>query len=301
MKNEKNIINGWLNVCKEEGYSSNHVIRELKKKFNVKKIGHYGTLDPLASGVLPVALGEATKTINFINYDHKAYSFIINWGKETDTCDSEGKVIEETDKRPTKLGINTAIKKYFTGKVSQQPPLFSAIKIDGQRAYDLARKNIKFEIKSRNIVIFKFKLLETKSRNNSKFYMSCGPGTYIRSIARDLARKLGSLGYASNIIRLENSHFDISNAIKFEKLMQLNEKDLKSILLPIDFVLSNIGEIKLEKKYSDMLKDGKVVLMNKYNNEDFNNNFFKIKNNTKLISIANLKKGYNIPRRNFNN
>ena len=300
MNLESSIINGWLNVFKRRGYTSSHIVRTLKKQFKIKKIGHYGTLDPLASGVLPLALGEATKTIQFITCNQKSYSFFINWGKETDTCDEEGKVIDETDIRPNISEIKLTIKKYFMGNIDQIPPIFSAVKINGKRAYKLARKNEQFEINSKRIKIFKFELLKFINKNKAKFIVSCGPGTYVRSLARDLSKKLGSLGYASNIVRLKNSYFCISKAISYDKIMQSNTSNFYNKLLPVDYVLKNFKEIKLEKKYSDKLKDGKIVYLSNYNKEE-SNNMFLIKCNSELVSIANLKKGYIIPRRNFNN
>tara|TARA_Y100000589_G_scaffold136265_1_gene130404 strand:- start:1501 stop:2406 length:906 start_codon:yes stop_codon:yes gene_type:complete len=295
------IINGWLNVFKKQGYTSSYVVRTLKKKFNIKKIGHYGTLDPLASGVLPLALGEATKTIQFITFNQKSYSFFINWGKETDTCDKEGKVIQETNIRPNIDEIKLTIKKYFMGNIDQTPPIFSAVKVDGKRAYHLARKNEQFKINSKKIKIFKFELLKLINKNKAQFEVSCGPGTYVRSLARDLSKKLGTLGHASNIVRLKNSYFCISKSISYDKIIKSNKLNFYNKLLPVDYVLKNFEEIKLEKKYSDMLKDGKVVFLSKYNNNEERDNFFLIKCNSKLVSIANLKKGYIIPRRNFNN
>ena len=301
MNVDSSIVNGWLNVFKKQGYTSSHIVRTLKKKFNIKKIGHYGTLDPLASGVLPLALGEATKTIQFITFTQKSYSFFINWGKETDTCDNEGKVIDETNATPNIDQIKPTIKKYFMGNIDQIPPIFSAVKVDGKRAYDLARKNEQFEINAKKINIFKFELLKLINKNKAKFIVSCGPGTYVRSLARDLSRKLGTLGYASNIVRLKNSYFCISKAISYDKIMLSDKLNLYNKLLPVDYVLKNFEEIKLEKKYSDMLKNGKIVSLNNYNKNEERKSFFLIKCNSELVSIANLKKGYIIPRRNFNN
>ena len=294
-------VNGWLNVFKEQGHTSSHIVRTLKKRFNIKKIGHYGTLDPLASGVLPLALGEATKTIQFITCNQKSYSFFINWGKETDTCDEVGKVLGKTDIRPYIAEIKTTLKKYFIGNINQTPPIFSAIKINGKRAYELARKNEKFKINSKKIKIFKFELLRFIDKNRSQFLVSCGPGTYVRSLARDLSKKLGTLGYASNIVRLKNSYFCVSKSISFEKIIKSNMQNFNKKLLPIDYVLKNYEEIKLEKKYSDMLKDGKIVFLSEFDNDKQRDNMFLIKCNSELVSIANLKKGYIIPRRNFNN
>ena len=301
MNLDNSIVNGWLNIFKEQGYTSSHIVRTLKKRFNIKKIGHYGTLDPLASGVLPLALGEATKTIQFITCNRKAYSFFINWGKETDTCDKAGKVLRETDARPDLAKIKPTIKKYFIGDVEQIPPIFSAVKVNGKRAYQLARKNEKFEINSKRIKIIKFELLRFINKNKAQFFVSCGPGTYVRGLARDLSKKLGTLGYASNIVRLKNSYFSISKSISFDKIIKLNTPSFYNKLLPIDYVLKNFEEIKLEKKYSDKLKDGKVVFLSNYNNNEERDSIFLIKSNSELVSIANLKKGYIIPRRNFNN
>ena len=301
MNIDKSMINGWLNVFKAQGYTSSHIVRTLKKKFNIKKIGHYGTLDPLASGVLPLAMGEATKTIKFITCNQKAYSFFINWGKETNTSDEEGKVINESSKRPNMSEIKLVIKKYFTGNILQKPPIYSAVKVNGKRAYELARKNLNFEIKSKKINIKKFELLKIINKNKAQFTVSCGPGTYVRSLARDLAKELGTFGYASNIVRLKNSYFSVSNSINYDEIMKLNKLNFYNNLLPIDYVLKNIEEIKLEKKYSDMLKNGKIVFVSKYNKNKERDRYFLIKYNSELVSIANLKKGYIIPRRNFNN
>ncbi len=248
MNVDSSIINGWLNVFKEQGYTSSHIVRTLKKKFNIKKIGHYGTLDPLASGVLPLALGEATKTIQFITCNQKSYSFFINWGKETDTCDKAGKVLCETNIRPNIAEIKPTIKKYFMGNIDQIPPIFSAVKVNGKRAYQLARKNEKFEINSKRINIIKFELLRFINKNKAQFIVSCGPGTYVRSLARDLSRKLGTLGYASDIVRLKNSYFCISKSISFDKIIKSNTSNFYNKLLPVDYVLKNFEEIKLEKK-----------------------------------------------------
>ena len=308
MNANSSIINGWLNVFKEQGYTSSHIVRALKKKFNIKKIGHYGTLDPLASGVLPLALGEATKTIQFITCNQKSYSFFINWGKETDTCDKAGKVLLETNLRANIAEIKPTIKKYFIGDIDQTPPIFSAVKVNGKRAYQLARENEKFEINSKRIKITKFELLRVINKNKAQFLVNCGPGTYVRSLARDLSKKLGTLGYASDIVRLKNSYFCISSSISFDKIIKSNTPSFYNKLLPIDYVLKNFEEIKLEKKYSDMLKDGKIIFLSRYNNnekrdsnKEERDSIFLIKCNSKLVTIANLKKGYIIPRRNFNN
>lgn len=291
---------GWLNVYKEKGITSSEVLRKLKRKFSFKKIGHYGTLDPLASGVLPVALGEATKTINYITNNYKKYSFTIVWGKETDSCDAEGKVIKESTNRPEINEIKSLINKRFIGDLMQKPPSFSAIKINGKRAYELARQNIKFEIREKKIQILDFRLQENIQNQYSKFLIKCGSGTYIRSLARDLGRNLSTYGYATNIVRIESGRFSDKTAIKLEKLLDSSLEELNKFILPLDYPLDNYPEIKIEKKYSDMLKDGKMVSFNQ-NKEDVGDKVFLIKSGGKLVSIANFRKGYIIPRRNFVN
>jgi len=298
--NEKINFIGWLNVYKEEGITSSEVLRRLKRKFSIKKIGHHGTLDPLASGVLPVALGEATKTINYITNNYKKYSFKIIWGKETDSCDAEGKVIKESVNRPSIKAIKAIIKKDFIGDLMQRPPAFSAIKINGKRAYELARKNIKFEIQEKKIQISNFILQENIKNYCSKFIVRCGSGTYIRSLARDLSHKLGTVGYAADIVRIQSGRFSNKKAIKLERLLNCSLEDFSKLILPLDFPLDDCPKIKIKKKYLDMIKDGKMVYFNKYKG-DIEDKFFLIKSNGKLVSIANFKKGYIIPRRNFVN
>ncbi|MAI02441.1 MAG: tRNA pseudouridine(55) synthase TruB [Rickettsiales bacterium] len=296
------INNGWLNIYKDRGISSNDVLKKLKRKFSLKKLGHYGTLDPLASGVLPIAIGEATKTINFINNNFKKYSFTIIWGKETDTCDAEGKVIKKSSVRPKVKDIKLVINQHFTGIINQKPPIFSAVKINGVRAYKLARKNIKFETKPKKINIIDFNLRENIVNNHTKFRIKCSSGTYIRSIARDLSNKLDTFGYAENIIREENSFFTTQNSINLNDILDADINDLNKFLLPVDFAIKNYPSINLEKKYSDILKAGNVVYIKRYKEIGDNiSDFFLVKSNKKLVSIANLEKGYIIPRRNFIN
>ena len=293
--------NGWLNIYKEKNYTSTDVIRILKKKFSISKIGHYGTLDPLATGVLPVALGEATKTIKYITYNEKKYSFIIKWGEETDTCDEEGKVLKKSVNRPKVEEIEFNIKKYFRGKIFQKPPLYSAVKINGKRAYELARKQIKFETNFKEINIYKFKIKKVLDDNNCKFEIYCSPGTYIRSLARDLAHKLGTYGFATDIVRNKNSFFLSDNAIFINKILNTNKDNLIKLVLPVDYALKNYTQINVEKKYSKMIKDGRIISLENLKKVNNTNSLILIKCENRLVSIANLEKGYIIPRRNFNN
>ena len=179
-------VNGWINLDKPVGVTSTQAVAQLKYLFNAKKAGHAGTLDPLASGVLPVAFGEATKTVPIVQEGTKAYQFAVKWGEETDTDDAEGKVVANSEGRPTREEIEAALPR-FVGLISQTPPTFSAIRIAGERAYDLARGGESFEIAPRQIVIHRLELVPAEP-DEARFEAECGKGAYVRAIARDLGR-----------------------------------------------------------------------------------------------------------------
>lgn len=211
--------NYWLNIDKPIGYSSAKAVAIVKRLTRAKKVGHGGTLDPFADGVLPIAVNKATKTAEKMMAASKKYSFCIKWGEFRDTDDIEGKVEESSEARPDTASI-IAILPQFTGKIKQTPSRFSAIKIDGQRAYDLARRNIEFEMKSREIEIFSLKLI----RNNAEFCeieVKCGKGTYVRSLSREICKKLAVCGYVSQLRRLEVGKFCYQRKISLEKLKNM--------------------------------------------------------------------------------
>lgn len=302
MKNGHFLENGWINVRKCSGASSAKIVAIVKKHFSLKKIGHIGTLDLEAEGVLPLAIGEATKTIQYITNKYKIYRFFIKWGEETDTYDHVGKVIRTSDYRPNEMEIEKIITKYFTGNILQKPPKFSAIKIKGERAYNLARKNINFDIKEKKIFISYFKYVKSIENTITEFEVKCSSGTYIRSLANDLAIKMGTYGHTAKIIRIEDCFFKISDAIGLEKIKKVKKSELKNYLYPVDYVLNNLKNFEVEKKYSDLLKDGKIVYVDFLKKKLVDRNeFILIKCQGKLVSIANLQKGYIIPQRNFNN
>ena len=193
------ISQGWINLYKPKNISSFQAINKIKKKFTINKIGHAGTLDPLAEGVLPIALGKTTKLIQFITNKSKIYNFTIRWGLQTSTDDSQGKILFESDKIPSLEEINIKIKN-FNGQIMQVPPKISAVKINGQRAYKLERKKIDFEIKPKNV--FVKSLIVTNHKNNkTSFVIECGKGFYIRSLARDLSHQLNTFGHISSLER----------------------------------------------------------------------------------------------------
>ena len=216
-------IQGWLNIYKPLNISSFAIIRRIKKKFNIDKIGHGGTLDPLAEGILPIAVGKTTKLIPFINSDVKEYEFEIKWGEQTSTDDREGKIIERTDNIPTLENIKIKLKE-FRGIIMQKPPKASAIKIKGQRAYNLLRQNIDFELGENNVQIFETKIINWENELITKIKIKCGKGFYVRSFARDLAEKLDSKGHVHSLKRTKVGKFNINNANLLDDLLKIGQR-----------------------------------------------------------------------------
>ena len=216
-------IQGWLNIYKPLNISSFAIIQRIKKKFNIDKIGHGGTLDPLAEGILPIAVGKTTKLIPFINSDVKEYEFEIKWGEQTSTDDREGKIIERTDNIPTLENIKIKLKE-FRGIIMQKPPKASAKKIKGQRAYNLLRQNIDFELGENNVQIFETKIINWENELITKIKIKCGKGFYVRSFARDLAEKLDSKGHVHSLKRTKVGKFNINNANLLDDLLKIGQR-----------------------------------------------------------------------------
>ena len=216
-------IQGWLNIYKPLNISSFAIIRRIKKKFNIDKIGHGGTLDPLAEGILPIAVGKTTKLIPFINSDVKEYEFEIKWGEQTSTDDREGMIIERTDNIPTLENIKIKLKE-FRGMIMQKPPKASAKKIKGQRAYNLLRQNIDFELGEKNVQIFETKIINWENELITKLKIKCGKGFYVRSFARDLAEKLDSKGHVHSLKRTKVGKFNINNANLLDDLLKIGQR-----------------------------------------------------------------------------
>lgn len=258
-RNKKGIpISGWLNIDKPQGLTSNQVIGRVRRALNAQKLGHAGTLDPLATGVLPIALGEATKTIQFAQDRDKVYSFTITWGEARNTDDSEGEIIQTSDKRPTAADI-TALLPQFIGDIEQTPPQFSAIKIDGERAYDIARAGEVIEMKSRIVSVYDLRLLGT-TPDTATLELNCGKGTYVRAIARDMGGILGCFGHVSALRRLAVGPFSTENAIPldvFEKMVQSSDPD--RFLLPVETVLDDIPALALTDDEISRIKQGQTL------------------------------------------
>jgi tRNA pseudouridine55 synthase len=249
-----------LILDKPLGLTSTQAIGKARRLVGGKKVGHGGTLDPLATGVLPLAFGEATKIIPYVMDHTKIYDFSIGWGESRSTDDAEGEITATSDKRPTEAKIMAALPR-FTGEILQKPPAFSAIKINGERAYDLARAGEAPEMKERPVTIFALELLQNGSKEAS-FRVKCGKGTYVRSLARDLSLFLGTYGYVTQLRRLAVGSFGIENAISLEKLEELSHKgDAQKALLPLAAALDDIPGLQLTASEAQALRQGMGLLI----------------------------------------
>ncbi len=251
-------VDGWINLDKPVGLTSTQAIGKIRRILNAQKVGHAGTLDPLASGVLPIALGEATKTIPYMQDALKEYAFTVTWGEQRNTDDSEGEVIASSDVRPDAGAIESALP-VFVGEIEQVPPQFSAIKIDGQRAYDLARSGEDVEMKARSVFVDSLSLLKA-DQDSAEFALVCGKGTYVRSLARDLALKLGTYGYVSALRRTCVGGFHAKDAISLEKLEQMSDSAaVFEALQPVQAVLDDIPALAIKQGEIADLRNGQAL------------------------------------------
>jgi len=252
-------INGWLIVDKPRDIGSTQVVNLTRRLFNAKKNGHAGTLDPFATGILPIAFGEATKLLPYVTEGRKEYEFVVQWGKATDTGDSEGKIIRESNIIPAREEILAVIPQ-FIGEIKQIPPAYSAIKINGQRAYDLARKGEEVAIPERNIEIYDLELLEELPNQQARFRVECSKGTYVRTLGCDLAAKLGTCGFLQELRRTKCGQFGLESKILLENIKNIVHSDgLKEILLPLETSLRDIAEIAVSEADADKLRKGQGV------------------------------------------
>lgn len=249
-------IHGWLVVDKPAGLTSTAVVNKVRWALDAKKAGHAGTLDPDATGVLAVALGEATKTVPFVTDAMKAYVFTVTFGAATNTDDAEGEVIASSDLRPSDEEIAAALKG-FEGDIMQVPPKFSAVKIDGERAYKLARDDEDFEIAARPLYVESLTLLSRPDADHAELEMVCGKGGYVRAIARDLGAALGCLGHVQKLRRVWSGPFDVEEAVSFETIEELaKDPALDAHLLPLDLGLADLPELRANDLGFARLKNG---------------------------------------------
>jgi tRNA pseudouridine55 synthase len=261
IKRPKNKVDGWVVLDKPLGLGSTQAVGKVRWLFAAEKAGHGGTLDPLATGVLPIALGEATKTVPFIMDGHKEYRFTLRFGEARATDDGEGDVTATSDVRPIDEAIRTALGR-FIGDIEQMPPAFSALKIGGQRAYDLARAGEPVELKPRTVTIDRLELLARPDADHADFVVGCGKGTYIRSLGRDLARALGTVGHLSALRRTAVGPFREEAAISLPKLEALGHiPPLLGALVPVATALDDIPALALTGTQADRLRHGQPVLL----------------------------------------
>lgn len=257
----KRPVHGWLILDKPAGLTSTQALGKARRFLGGRKVGHAGTLDPLASGILPLAFGEATKLIPFIVDGDKEYVFTVCWGEGRTTDDAEGEVIATSPHRPIERWIFQALQD-FTGSIMQKPPAFSALKIDGKRAYDLARAGKAPEMAPREVNIYLFDLLRVIDKDHAEFRVVCSKGTYVRALARDLAEVLGTCGYVSALRRTRVGHFDEKRAISLEKLEELSHKGAaQEALLSVGSALDDIPGLILTAAEAQRLRSGQGLLI----------------------------------------
>lgn len=273
---------GFLNVYKPQGMSSAAVVGKIKKKFNLKKVGHMGTLDPLACGVLPIAVGKATKMFDYFLNKKKTYIVNCEFGYETSSLDLGTEKINETSFVPTLEDVIKATKS-FLGKIKQQPPIYSAKKIDGKKAYELARDGKDVVLKDVEVEIFKFDCLNQINNTTFKFEIECSSGTYVRSLIRDLAYKLNTYATVVFLERTKTDFFDATYAIKLDDLLSSNI-NLENVLIKIEQTFKSIKQVQVDNLQFDKLKNGLII---KTNLSDENNVFIMCDN--KLLGVAEIK------------
>ena len=256
-------ISGWVNLDKPRELGSTPAVAAVRRMFDAKKAGHAGTLDPLASGILPVALGEATKTVQFMQAAPKTYQVRLGWGAATQTDDAEGEIIETSDHRPRAQDIVAALP-HFTGDIMQTPPAYSAIRKDGVRAYKLARAGESVELTPRPVRIDAITLIDSASPDACTLQVVCGKGVYIRSFARDLALYLGTVAHVTALRRTRVGPFNEKNAIGLEKLESLRHivPDLAALdahVLPLMTVLDDIPALAVSEQQASRIRQGQAI------------------------------------------
>lgn len=257
-------VHGWLVLDKPVGMTSTQAVGAVRRAFDARKAGHAGTLDPLATGILPIALGEATKTVPYAVDGQKSYQFTVRWGVETDTDDAEGRIVKTGDARPDRAAIE-AVLPAFTGEIEQVPPAFSAIKIDGNRAYDLARSGEEVVLAARTAQIDRLELVGMPDGNTAVFEADCGRGTYVRALARDMGRALGCLGHVVALRRTRVAGFSEADAVTMEALQEAaggaGFDEAERLLLPIEAALNELTALAVGQNDAARLLRGQAVLI----------------------------------------
>ncbi len=263
-KKKGRAVSGWLVLDKPLGMTSTHAVSVVKRLFGAQKAGHAGTLDPLATGSLPIALGEATKTVPYVMDGRKVYAFTVRWGIETNTDDAEGAVVATSDHRPDRAAIEAALAG-FTGAIMQVPPAFSAIKIEGERAYDLARDGEEVVLEARPVEIHRLSLDAMPDADTAQFSAECGKGTYVRALARDLGRVLGTRGHVTALRRLMVSPFGEAAMVPLDALRAAHEaageEGCDGLMQPIEAALAGLTELRVNRNEAARLRNGQSMLV----------------------------------------
>lgn len=275
-------MQGIVNVYKPKGWTSFDVVNKLKRVYDSSKIGHLGTLDPMAEGVLPVALGKATKLFDFYLKKTKVYEAEFEFGYETDTLDADGEVIIASLNLPTLEEIKKATEK-FLGKIKQVPPAFSAVKINGKRAYDLARNKEEFTISAKEVEVFKFECLGKIAENKYSFIIECSAGTYIRSLCRDLAKEVNSSATMTKLVRTRSGEFELKDSKKIEQIIE----EPSGAVISLEKVFSSLGEIKLSGVSAKKVING----IKKIFAENHSQGLSRIYTEGQLFGIGEIKEG----------
>jgi tRNA pseudouridine55 synthase len=282
--------------------TSTQAVARVKRLYEAAKAGHAGTLDPLATGVLPIALGEATKTVPFVVEGSKEYRFTVRLGTETDTDDAEGKAVATSEGRPTRAAIEAKLPD-FTGEIDQVPPRYSALKVDGARAYDLAREDEDFELKPRRVSIASLTLVDHPDKDHCVLEARCGKGTYVRALARDLGRALGSFGHVEALRRTRVGAFGMDSAVTLAALEALAESGgheaLLNALAPVETALRDIPTLAVSGPDADRLRRGQAVLL-RGRDAPIVTGIVYATTRGRLIAVGEVSQGELKPRRIFN-
>jgi tRNA pseudouridine55 synthase len=295
-------VHGWLVLDKPQGMTSTKAVTRVRRLYQAEKAGHAGTLDPLATGVLPIALGEATKTVPFAVEGTKEYRFTIRFGAETDTDDAEGKAVARSEHRPTRAQIE-AVLPNFTGEIEQVPPRYSAVRVDGARAYDLARDEEDFALQPRTVSVDRLVLVAHPDQDHCVLEARCGKGTYVRALARDLGRVLGTCGHVEALRRTRVGAFGEERAVPLAALEALAESGGHDALLgalePVETPLGDIPALSLSGSDADRLRRGQAVFLRGRDAPILEGTVYATSRG-RLVALGEVSRGELKPRRIFN-
>jgi tRNA pseudouridine55 synthase len=296
-----NPVHGWVVLDKPLGMTSTRAVSAVRRLFGAQKAGHAGTLDPLATGILPIALGEATKTVPFAVDGEKVYRFTVRWGAETTTDDAEGEIVESREARPERAQIEALLPE-FTGEIMQVPPKFSAIKIDGERAYDLARSGEEVILEPRPVRIDNLSLVDCPDGDTAVFEARCGKGTYVRALARDMGRALGTLGHVIALRRAAVGPFSEHGAVTLEELTAAAEDGGGGVgtwLKPVETALDGLAGLMVSSSDAASLARGQAVLMRGRDAPILSGPVYAVSKG-RLVALAEVDRGTLRPTRVFN-